>query len=148
MSAVMKSVSTTSLLQTISQAANDDEHFARLRNLVFDYFADEETYFFQSESLKDVFGVLLPYLHFEEAFGDEQRAQRMKRLDKALHEECSPEMAVVGLEYERIAELERKKQSGVISDFTFQQQLRKLSAAKINWPKVLALYASHSDLAT
>ena len=138
----MKSVSTTSLLHTISQAANDDDQFARLRNLVFDYFADEETYFFQSESLKDVFNVLLPYLHFEEAFGDEARAQRMERLEKALRAEFSPEMAVVGLEYERIAELDRKKQAGVISEFTFQQQLRKISPAQVNWAKVLALYAS------
>lgn len=144
----MKSVSTSNLLQTISQAANDDDQFARLRNLVFDYFADEETYFFESESVRDVFGVLLPYLHFEEAFGDEQRAQRMKRLEKALRAELTPEMAVLGLEYERIAELDRKKQSGVISDFTFQQQLRKISASKINWAKVLALYESHADLAS
>jgi hypothetical protein len=144
----MKSVSTTNLLQTISQAANDNDQFARLRNLVFDYFADEETYFFQSESVKDVFGVLLPYLHFEEAFGDEQRARRMKRLEKALRAEFSPEMAVLGLEYERIAELDRKKQTGVISDFIFQQQLRKLSASKINWARVLALYASHTELAS
>ena len=144
----MKSVSTTSLLQTISQAANDDDQFARLRNLVFDYFADEETFFFQSEAVKDVFGVLLPYLHFEEAFGDEQRAQRMKRLEKALRAEFTPEMAVLGLEHERIAELERKKKSGVISDFTFQQQLRKISASKINWAQVLALYASHAELAS
>ena len=132
----------------ISQAANDNDEFARLRDLVFDYFADEETYFFQSESVRDVFAVLLPYLHFEEAFGDEQRAQKMTRLDKALRAEFSPEMAVLGLEYERIAELERKKQSGVISDFTFQQQLRKISAVQINWAKVLSLYALHSDLAT
>ncbi|HEY0727361.1 MAG TPA: hypothetical protein VGD38_04770 [Pyrinomonadaceae bacterium] len=144
----MNSVSTTNLLQTISQAANDDDQFARLRNLVFDYFADEETYLFESESVRDVFGVLLPYLHFEEAFGDEQRAERMKRLEKALRAELTPEMAVLGLEYERIAELDRKKQSGVISDFTFQQQLRKISASKINWAKVLALYASHADLAS
>lgn len=142
----MKSVSTTSLLQTISQAANGNYQFARLRNLVFDYFADEETYFFQSESVKDVFGVLLPYLHAEEAFGDEHRAQRMKRLDKALLAEFSPEMAVLGLEYERIAELERKKQTGVISHFTFQQQLRKVSPSQINWAKLLALYASHPNL--
>jgi len=139
----MKSVSTTNLLQTISQAANDNDEFASLRNLVFDYFANEETYFFQPESARDVFGVLLPYLHFEEAFGDEQRAQRMKRLEKALREEFSPEMAVLGLEYERIAELEGKKQSGVISEFTFQQQLRKISPAQINWAKVLSLYASN-----
>lgn len=144
----MKSVTITNLLQTISQAAHDDNHFARLRNLVFDYFADEETYFFESEAVKDVFNVLLPYLHFEEAFGDKQRAQRMKRLEKALRAEFSPEMAVLGLEYERIAELEQKKQAGVISDFIFQQQLRKISASKLNWAKVMALYALHPDLAS
>lgn len=138
----MKSVSTTSLVEMIARAAGDYDRFVNLRNLVFDYFTDEETYFFSSEILKDVFSVLLPYLQDEEAFGDEQRAERMKRLATALRLELSCEMAVLALEYDRISDLVRRKESGVITDFTYQQQLRKISPVQIDWRRLQTLYAS------
>ncbi len=139
-------VSRENLLDRISKAADSEEDFLALRDFIFDYYAAEDNYVFESEELEKIFAVLLPYLHFEETFGDRQRTRRLKRLEMALKEEFTPESAVLALEYERISSLLRKLETEKISDFVFKAQLRKLSPLDINWRKVLELYKSHPEL--
>jgi hypothetical protein len=138
-------VTRESLLEKIGNAANSESDFLALRNYVFDHYAAEDEYVFESENLKLIFAVLLPYLHSEEALGDEQRGARLSRLQKALLRELSPEAAVLALEYDRIALLLGKLNSGVIPQQVFAQQMRKLYPVNYNWLKVIDLYNSRPD---
>lgn len=139
-------VSRRVLLKKIADAASDNEGFLAFRNFVFDYYAAEDNYVFTSHSLELIFAVLLPYLQVEEAFGDSQREQRMKRLRTALEEELTPESAICALEYDRITLLLTRLESEAISKDVFDKQLKKLSPVQVDWNNVLNIYKSHLTL--
>ena len=138
-------MSRETLLQKIAQAIDSQERFIELRNFIFDYYAAEDEYDFTSPELEKVFAVLLPYLHFEEAFGDPQRPERLRLLEKTLKEEMSPEAAILGLEFDKISQLLQKLRSGLISDTVFETQLKKISPVDLDWDKVLDLYQAHPE---
>lgn len=71
---------------------------------------------------------------------------RLKRLEKALKTEWTPESAVVALEYDRTSTLLEKFEAGVISEFVFEAQLRKISPVNISWKKVPEFHKSHPEL--
>jgi hypothetical protein len=138
-------VSPKALLQKVVNASNSQEGCLDLRNFVFDYYAGEDEYVFTSERLEKIFAVLLPYLHFEEAFGDQRRALRLRLMEQILREDLSPESAVLGLEYDQISALSEKLESGLIPESVFETQLRKISPADVDWNRVLTLYRSHPE---
>jgi len=140
-------VSRPVLQDKIGEAARSDEGFLALRNFVFDYYAAEDDYVFEPAAGEAVFAVLLPYLQVEEAFGDNRREQRMRWLGMALEKEFTAESAVAAISRERIAQLLTKRASRVISEEVFQEQLRKLSPARVDWEVVLRLYESYRNFA-
>lgn len=139
-------VSRDNLLARITDAINDEEDFVALRNFIFNYYSADDDYVFESKELEMIFAVLASYLEFEEAYGDSERAPRLIRLKRVLEQESTPESVLVAIEYDRVSSLLEKLKAGVISEFTFEAQLRKLSPVNVSWNKVLEFHKSHPEL--
>jgi hypothetical protein len=137
-------VTERTLLHAIARAAEDEEGFLALRRLVFGNFEAEEDYVFEPGALVNIFDALLPYLQVEEAFGDEERHQRMRRLKASLEDEMTTESAIIGLEHGRAAALMEKFRGGLIDRETLEAQLRKLSPLKFDLGRLLKLYERSS----
>lgn len=141
-------VSIKTILEKIHSAVLNKNGFEQLRNFIFDYFAAEEDdeYIFESESTKIVFDILGTYLEFEEAYNDPLANKKLKRLKTAIEIECSPEIVILAIYMDEISMLVNKLSAGMISEFIFERQLRKLSPIKVKWKKVLKLYELYSRL--
>lgn len=140
-------VSREFLLDSIAEAVNNEEQFSALRTFIFNYYSADVDYLFESKDLQAILALLASYFEFEEAFGDPDRSKRLRRLQSAIQQDSSPESALVALQYDQVSALMEKLKTAVISEFTFQSQLRKLSPVKVHWKKVLEFYESHPDLA-
>lgn len=138
-------VSHQTLLEKITNAIDEEQHFLALRNFILAYYGADDDYVFESKEVEMVFAVIASYLEFEEAFGDPQRGLRLRRLKKALEEVFTPESAICALEHDRISALLEKLELGIIPEFTFERQVRKLSPINVNWKRVLRLYKSHPE---
>jgi hypothetical protein len=110
--------------------------FERVRQFVFQYLEGEGEVQLDDD-LELVFTALGPYLEHEEAYGDDERMVRMCRLRDALSAAGAPvERTVWALEFDRVRDLQRRFDAGVITRTVFETQLRELSPAEFDMHRV------------
>ncbi len=103
--------------------------FSSLRDFVFQFYEgdrDVELDVF----LKQVFPLILPYLQWEEAMGDPKREIRIRRLFNLLQKQQTflPERVLFALEFDKIIELTKKENAGIIPSKVYHEQMAKLSS--------------------
>lgn len=133
---MLVTVSRQDLLNRIATAARDEQSLDDLRRFIFDHYWNEDEYIFESEDVEWVFAVLLPYFQLEEAAGDARRQERMTKLLEALESEFSPESAVLGLEFDRIADLVQKYRGGHMRTHLFRKKVEEITPARIDKQKL------------
>jgi hypothetical protein len=129
-------VSRQDFLDRIATAARDDQGLNELREFIFNHYWNEDEYVFESEEVEWIFAVLLPYFQVEEALGDSRRQERMANLREALEHEFSPESAVLGLEFDRVADLVQRFRAGRIRMHLFRKKIEELTPARIDKGKL------------
>ena len=137
---------TLSALQNILDAyLAGHQPFSEVRRFVYRYYeAEDETVL--DDQLTAIFPILAPYLEDEEARGDEEKRQRIRRLRGLLDQEVGlSERAVFALEFDKIQDLVRRFDSQLISRDVFEDEIRKLSPGKFD-PRRIVLWATvHRD---
>jgi hypothetical protein len=147
----MKSLTKGGLLAIVDDYLNGRIDFSAVRAYVFQYYEAEEQ-FAISRDMEKLFAALAPYLEYEEAFGDEERRERMKLVRVAIGSEsadsCLPERAVFALEFPKIKDVTTAYEARRIPHDVFIQQLSRLSPVSFDVAR-LALWArAHSNLTT
>ena len=122
------------LLDHIERYLSGISDFSSVRNFVFQYYEGEKDVKIDAY-LQQIFPVLLPYLHYEEAMGDPDHDKRMRRLLNILQDSQSwiTERVVFALEFDDIRELFEKHRKGLISTDVYHQQMSKLSPVEYNY---------------
>ena len=124
----MMRLTLSDLLNCIERYLSGASEFSDVRNFVFQYYEAEEDIELDS-ALDEIFPILLPYLHYEEGFGDPDRRKRLQRLLTVLgnHYKWIKERVVFALAFEEIRSLTEKHIKGVISSNVYHEQMAKLS---------------------
>lgn len=97
------------------------------------------------DSADELLSVLGPYVEFEEAFGDDCRDVRLRRLVVLLetaHESLS-NVAAFAMNYDEIQTLLQKQMAGAVSEFVLRQQVQKMSPAELDVGLLLSWGRSH-----
>ena len=129
------------MLGKIAKACDSHDEFKNLRQLVFDYYYGEDDYIFETEELEMIFGVLSSYLEYEEAYGNTRKQIRLRRLKKVFQQDkWSVEHVIYALEYDQLADLLDKYESGILTEGVLESQVRKLSPVPFDSRAVISLY--------
>ncbi len=132
-------ISRKTVLQKINQAMVVPNGWTILRDFVLDYYATDDDYVFQTDTLETIFALLAAYVESVEVYGDDLCQNRLVKLQQALsQEQVTAEQVFIALKYDRLANLTAKLQAGLISKAVFEAQVKKLSSIKIDWGKVMA----------
>ncbi len=117
--------------------------FETVRQYVFRFYESEDEYSV-TETERQLFAAIAPYLEYEEAFRDPERDRRMKRLLDALGPQTAvAERVIFALEFPTIEALTSKLDSGLIKRDVYEQQLAKLSPVTFNVKRVQLWARAH-----
>lgn len=132
------------LLREIKEYLDGNSPFSSVRRFVFQYFEAEEDFEVTAE-LDSIFEVLLPYLHYEESQGDSDCELRLRRLYELLGDTVTflKERAVFAIEFDKLRELAKKAQDGVIPQSVCENQISKLSPCNFDYELVKSWATSH-----
>ncbi len=123
-------ISIASLVDQIQGYLDRKYDYDAVRAYVFSYYEAEEE-FVATTDAEELLWVLLPYAQSEEAFGDDKRETRLRRLARLFDEPprsaLTTAVAVFAMKFDEISELTRKVDDGIIPDSVYRGQLEKLS---------------------
>ena len=133
-------------LSEIEDYLDGNSPFSAVRRFVFQYFEAEEDIKL-SDELDPIFEVILPYLHYEESFGDPDRDLRLRRVYKLLSDTRTfpKERTVFAKEFDKIRELAKKAKDKIISDSVYTDQISKLSPCNFDCGLIMSWAIKHLD---
>ena len=128
----MKTITLIDLIERLRDYLDGKCDFEFVRRLVYSPYESEEDLVVDDDA-DDLLSVLSPYVQTEEAFGDNHRDFRLRRIvslfDQPPHSSPAA-IAVFALNFDEIAELRSKVDNGVIPENVYRDQLSKLSPAE------------------
>lgn len=143
MSKVITKAALTALLY---EARTNQASLEKLRSLISGYYYAEAEYHFESPDMEDVFAVLSNYLEGEMLRDDSVRGEPLTALGRVLAgHSWTVENAITALRFKEIRTLLHKLEEGVVSQTTFEKQIRALSPLSFNWIKVVDFYKEHPE---
>jgi hypothetical protein len=126
------------VIEWLREAASSTSGVARLREIVYDRFTDDDDYVVEAKEVDRVIEVLSDYLLYEEDHADPHRSRHLDSLRAVLEKgEWTAEAAVVVLNEEELKELVRKAREGRINPEVLSIQIKKLSGPKVEPLRIL-----------
>ena len=124
----------------------DIRRFPEVRRFVFQYFEAEHG-FEVTDELNGIFEVFLPYLHYEESYGDPDCNLRIRRLYDLLSatEVISKESIVFAIEFEKLRDLTKKAKDEQFLILFIKTRYRKLSPCNFDYDLVKLWATNHLD---
>ncbi len=142
----MKTLTMTALIAMILSFLRDEKSFSVVRDFAYEYY-ESETNCKLDSALHVLFPVLVPYLEYEEAFGDKDRRKKIQRLYQVLQlHNVRPEHAVFALNFDKIQQFHRKLENQLLTRYVYDEQLKKLSPADFNLEAVARWAKAHKTL--
>lgn len=135
-----KNLSHDIIYNHLINSINSEKEFLNLKNLVFDFFYDEDDFLLKDNNLHEILSILCAYFEFYDINGDIDKNVKIKNLISVYESKnITPEAVLYALRYYDIKKLYEKYKDNKITYSHFIIQLKKISPVSLDWKLFLSL---------